>query len=69
MDELKIKQDIIIKLLIEKLYDGLEVESGKVVYDRYNLTNKEIKFLLKEYDEKRFNTYCEMLIESAKKED
>lgn len=69
MDELKIKQEIIIKLLIEKLYDGLEVESGKVVYDRYNLTNKEIKFLLKEYDEKRFNTYSEMLIESAKKED
>ena len=69
MDELKIKQEIIIKLLIEKLYDGLEVESGKVVYDRFNLTNKEIKFLLKEYDEKRFNTYCEMLIESAKKED
>ena len=69
MDELKIKQEIIINLLIEKLYDGLEVESGKVVYDRYNLSNKEVKFLLKEYDEKRFNTYCEMLIESAKKED
>ena len=62
MEETKIKQDIIIRLLIEKLYGCLEARDGKIIFDKYNIENKDLLFLLREYDNEKFMAYTKMLL-------
>ena len=62
MEETKIKQDIVTRLLMERLYDCLQVNSkNEIVFEKYELTSKELIFLMKEYDTERFEAYCNFL--------
>lgn len=70
MEEIKIKQEIVTNLLIDKLYDCLEVNyKGKIEFDSYDLKSKEVLFLLNQYDPIRFEAYCKFLLETNKKEE
>lgn len=64
MDEDEIRKYLIIDMIIDKMFDCLEIdclENKKIVFDRYNLNDKEMLYLLKKYDEKRFMMYEETL--------
>ena len=67
MEKESMRKEIIIDLFFDKLYRCLEVENQKVTFDRYSLNEKDMQFLLKKYDEEKYNAYCEMLLN--KKED
>lgn len=67
MEKESIKKEILIDLILEKLYRCLSVEKNKVVFDRYNLNEEDMQYILKELDEERYKVYCEMLLN--KKED
>lgn len=70
MEEIKIKQEVVLNLLIEKLYDCLEVNhKGKIEFDNYDLKSKDVLFLLNQYDPIRFEAYCKFLLETNKKEE
>ena len=62
MEKENIKKEILLDLLVDKLYECLEVEDGKVSFERYNIDYKDIQYLLKKLDEDRYNAYCEMLL-------
>ncbi len=67
MEKEIIKKEIIVELLFDKLFRCLNVENKKVVFERYDLNEEDMQFLLKKYDEEKYNAYCEMLLN--KKED
>ena len=70
MEEIKIKQEVILNLLVEKLYDCLEVNyKGKIEFDSYELKSKDVLFLLNQHDPIRFEAYCKFLLETNKKEE
>ena len=58
----EIKKEIIIDLLIDKLFGCLEVENGKVHFDKYDISSKEVLFLLEHYDKERYDAYCKLLL-------
>lgn len=67
MEKENLKKEIIIELIIDKLFRCLEVEDGIINFEKYNINREDMQFLLKKYDEEKYNAYCEMLLN--KKED
>lgn len=67
MEKESIKKEILIDLLLDKLYRCLSVEKNEVVFDRYDLNEEDMQYILKKLDEERYKVYCEMLLN--KKED
>ena len=57
-----IKKGLIIDMLIDKLYDCLVVEQGKIDFSKYDLSSKDIMYLLKHYDSERFDAYSKLLL-------
>ena len=62
MEKESIKKEILIDLIVDKLYRCLEAEDGKVNFEKYNIDSKDVQYLLKKLDEERYNAYCEMLL-------
>ena len=56
-----IKKQIIVELLIDKLYGCIELENGKITFDKYDINGKELLFLLKQYDNEKFDAICDLL--------
>lgn len=57
--EKRIKKDIIIEMIIDKLFNSLEYVKvneniGKLKIDNYEIDSKEMTYLLSKYDEERF---------------
>lgn len=47
-------EKIVNELIIEKLYRCIELEDGKLVFDKYDLDNEDMIWLLKRLDEEKF---------------
>lgn len=62
MEKENIKKEILLDLLIDKLFRCLEAEDGKVSFEKYKIDSKDIDYLLKKLDGERYNAYCEMLL-------
>lgn len=62
MEKENIKKEIIIELLLDKLYRCLEVENKKIGFDKYKVNEKDMQFLLEKYDKDKYDAYCEMLL-------
>ena len=58
----KVKKDMCINMIIDLLYQGLKLNSRKdcLILDTYYLKEDCIVYLLKEFDEKRFNMIYDM---------
>ena len=64
MPEEEIRKEIIADLIINSLYNCLEVESNKITLNTYDLNEKLIVQLLKQYDKLKFETLTESLLDS-----
>lgn len=68
MDELKlseekIRKELTTEMIIDELYCGLRINSkGKISFDCYNISSKNILYLLEKYDKNRYDAYKEMLV-------
>lgn len=57
--EKRIKKDVIIEMIIDKLFNALEYikvneNIGKLKIDNYEINSNEMTYLLSKYDEERF---------------
>lgn len=53
-----------VNILLEKLYNAINVKDGKAELKNYNLDGKQILFLLQKIDSDRYETQIEMLKEA-----
>lgn len=53
-----------VNILLEKLYNAINVKDGKAELKNYNLDGKQILFLLQKIDRNRYETQIEMLKEA-----
>ena len=67
MEKENIKKEIISDFIMDKLYNCLELDNGKIIFDRYNLSDKEMLYMLKKFDEEKFETYSEILKSNEEK--
>ena len=58
----KVKKDMCLNMIIDLLYQGLKLNSRKdcLILDAYYLKEECLVYLLKEFDEKRFNMIYDM---------
>ena len=62
--EEKIRKELINEIIIDKLFNCLKLTSkGTVKFDYYKISENEMTYLLKKYDEEKFNQYEEILTE------
>lgn len=71
MDEKeKIRKEVILELIIDKQYDCLKVNSNKQLkFDKYSIDDKQMLYLLKQYDIEKFNAYVNLLQQNNEEED
>jgi len=63
MEKENIKKEILMELIVDKIYECLGVTSeGTIYFDKYDIDVKDVQHLLKKLDEERYNAYCEMLL-------
>ena len=62
--EEKIRKDLINEIIIDKLFNCLELSTkGTIKFDYHNISENEFTYLLKKYDEEKFKQYEEILTE------
>ena len=61
----KIKKEIISELIIDELFQSLKKTSnGKIEVESYNISEKNMTYLLKKYDPEKFKVYEKMLLKT-----
>lgn len=61
----KIKKEIISELIIDELFQSLKKTSnGKIEVESYNISEKNMTYLLEKYDPEKFKVYEKMLLKT-----
>lgn len=61
----KIKKEIISELIIDELFQSLKKTSnGKIEVESYNISEKNMTYLLEKYDSEKFKVYEKMLLKT-----
>lgn len=61
----KIKKEIISDLIIDGLFQSLKKTSnGKIEVESYNISEKNMTYLLEKYDPEKFKVYEKMLLKT-----
>lgn len=63
-----IKKEVIKEIIFDILFNSLVNEKGTIEFDRYNIDEKNMLYLLRKYDEEKFEEYKNMLINDCKKD-
>lgn len=56
------KKEILKELIFDRLYRCLTVEAGVVKFDRYELDNADMLYMLNQYDPEKYRVVTEMQI-------
>ena len=57
----EIKREIIKEMLFDRLYRCIEIVNDEAKFDKYNLDNDDLLYMLRQYDPEKFDTYVEIL--------
>lgn len=62
MEEDMIRKNIISEMIFDKLFSVMELDSkGNATIDAYDLSGRDIAYLLEKYDKQRFDITMELL--------
>ena len=48
-------------MLFDRLYRCIEIVNDETKFDKYNLDNDDLLYMLRQYDPEKFDTYVEIL--------
>lgn len=61
----KIRKEIISELIIDGLFQSLKkMSNGKIEVESYNISEKNMTYLLKKYDTEKFKVFEKMLLKT-----
>ena len=60
-ERIEVKKEIVKELLFDRLYRCIELEDGVPQFENFHLDNKDITYMLRQYDPEKFDTVVEIL--------